>query len=243
MEDSDFIRLLNLCFIIERRAVGLYRRLSNGFPDGELHDFWSDMAKQEMRHTEYWKSLLELAKHGRIRNVFDDTKRIETELLGVCGGLDELERAWPAVLDIRTAFLTAYKAEFYVLHPAFAALFHLLRSETRESSPEDDYAQHIGGLVIALKHFGKTDPELELIADLTTRLWNRNQELALQLADLKSLRNLVPICMHCKNIRNDQGYWDKVEHYVELHSSMQFSHGICPDCIRKHYPELADPKE
>jgi hypothetical protein len=243
MGDPVLIRLLALCIDIEKRAVMMYRKLADSFEPGGLHDFWRGMSKQEAQHVAYWKSLLELAEQRRIQNVFDEPERIESELSGICARLVELDGSWPDRMGVRTAFLFAYKAEFYVLHPSFAALFHLMRAETQEPSPEDDYEKHIGGLVVALRRYGTVDPELALIADLTARLWNRNHELAVQLADLKSLRNLVPICMHCKNVRNDKGYWDKVEHYVESRSTMQFSHGICPDCIVKYYPDLADPKK
>ncbi|MCK4826007.1 PAS domain S-box protein, partial [bacterium] len=55
---------------------------------------------------------------------------------------------------------------------------------------------------------------------------------------IKTLRGLLPICMHCKKIRNDKGYWQQVEDYVQDHSEAEFSHGICPECIDKYYPEL-----
>ena len=57
---------------------------------------------------------------------------------------------------------------------------------------------------------------------------------------IKTLSGIIPICSHCKNIRNDAGYWQAVEKYVTQHSGARFSHGICPDCIKKYYPELAD---
>ena len=57
---------------------------------------------------------------------------------------------------------------------------------------------------------------------------------------IKTLSGIIPICSHCKNIRNDSGYWQAVERYVTEHSGARFSHGICPDCIKKYYPELAD---
>ena len=57
---------------------------------------------------------------------------------------------------------------------------------------------------------------------------------------IKTLSGIIPICSHCKNIRNDAGYWQAVEKYVTEHSGAMFSHGICPDCIKKYYPELAD---
>ncbi len=56
-------------------------------------------------------------------------------------------------------------------------------------------------------------------------------ELQEALAQVKSLRGILPICGHCKKIRNDQGYWSEVEQYVSAHSEAEFSHGYCPECL------------
>lgn len=60
------------------------------------------------------------------------------------------------------------------------------------------------------------------------------------LAQVKTLSGLIPICSSCKKIRDDKGYWHQVETYVRDHSEAEFSHSICPDCIRKLYPEIAE---
>lgn len=57
------------------------------------------------------------------------------------------------------------------------------------------------------------------------------------LANVRTLRGLLPICANCKHIRDDTGYWHRVEHYVQKHTHAEFSHGICPDCARKLYPD------
>jgi len=56
--------------------------------------------------------------------------------------------------------------------------------------------------------------------------------------EIKLLRGLLPICASCKKIRDDKGYWNYLELYMEDHSDVQFSHGICPECLIKWYPEL-----
>jgi hypothetical protein len=71
----------------------------------------------------------------------------------------------------------------------------------------------------------------------------RNLELQQALDQVKQLSGLLPICSHCKRIRNDQGYWEQVEIYVRDHSEAQFTHGICPDCLKKLYPNLGKKKE
>ena len=65
-------------------------------------------------------------------------------------------------------------------------------------------------------------------------------ELQNALEQVKRLSGLLPICASCKKIRDDSGYWHQVEEYIGKHSEAQFSHGICPDCIRSLYPEYAD---
>jgi ABC-type amino acid transport substrate-binding protein len=63
------------------------------------------------------------------------------------------------------------------------------------------------------------------------------QDLQNALLNVKQLKGLLPICSSCKKIRDDQGYWQQVEEYVTQHSEAEFSHGICPQCMEKLYPE------
>lgn len=58
--------------------------------------------------------------------------------------------------------------------------------------------------------------------------------------EVKRLSELLPICASCKKIRNDEGYWQEIEGYLSTHADAKFSHGICPDCAKKLYPEFAD---
>lgn len=64
-------------------------------------------------------------------------------------------------------------------------------------------------------------------------------DLQTALQEVKALSGLLPICASCKSIRNDRGYWHSIETYIEAHSKATFSHGICPECIQKLYPEIA----
>jgi hypothetical protein len=81
--------------------------------------------------------------------------------------------------------------------------------------------------------------------DITERKRQENERLKLiwelkdALARVKTLNGLLPICSACKKIRNDHGYWEQVEIYIRNRSDAEFTHGICPDCIRQLYPEYA----
>jgi len=63
-------------------------------------------------------------------------------------------------------------------------------------------------------------------------------ELQEALTRIKNLHGLLPICSNCKKIRDDKGYWNHVENYISSHSEAKFTHGICPECTHKLYPEL-----
>jgi len=64
-------------------------------------------------------------------------------------------------------------------------------------------------------------------------------ELQEAIARIKTLDGLIPICSGCKKIRDDSGYWQEVEAYIEARSEAEFSHGLCPECIRRLYPDYA----
>lgn len=63
-------------------------------------------------------------------------------------------------------------------------------------------------------------------------------ELQQALAKVKRLSGLLPICSSCKKIRDDSGYWKQIEAYIREHSEAEFSHGVCPECARRLYPEI-----
>jgi PleD family two-component response regulator len=64
-----------------------------------------------------------------------------------------------------------------------------------------------------------------------------NHKLQDALDRVRTLSGLLPICANCKKVKDDQGYWHQVEVYVQEHSDAEFSHGLCPDCLRELYPE------
>lgn len=62
-------------------------------------------------------------------------------------------------------------------------------------------------------------------------------ELREALAEVRNLKGILPLCSYCKKIRDDQGSWEQVDVYIHKHSQADISHGICPECMKKHYPE------
>lgn len=70
-----------------------------------------------------------------------------------------------------------------------------------------------------------------------------NHELHSALEEIKVLRGIIPICSHCKNVRDDQGYWNRLEEYLTAHSHASLSHGICPECAEKFFPGITEEEE
>jgi transcriptional regulator with PAS, ATPase and Fis domain len=98
-------------------------------------------------------------------------------------------------------------------------------------------------------HDGKLLGAVETLQDITRlkQVEEEKQRLNVELTDamnqLKTLRGLIPICAACKKIRDDKGYWNQIETYVEEHSEAVFSHGLCPECFQQYFPDASKPRK
>jgi len=80
----------------------------------------------------------------------------------------------------------------------------------------------------------------EIEQRLRQQLEQKINELQVALEEINQLRGILPICATCKKIRDDTGYWSQIETYIASHSEAEFSHSICPDCIKTMYPQYYD---
>ncbi len=78
----------------------------------------------------------------------------------------------------------------------------------------------------------------ELLTNSEQALRQEKEKVEAALAKVKKLSGLLPICSHCKNIRDDKGYWTRIEAYIQNHSEAEFSHSICRECAKKYYPDM-----
>jgi hypothetical protein len=101
----------------------------------------------------------------------------------------------------------------------------------------DDLAAHDEELQKRNHHQAKE------ISAQNKELTQNNRELKKALSKVNQLSGFLPICASCKKIRDDQGYWNQIETYIEHHSEAEFSHSICPECTEKLYPEISKDKE
>lgn len=120
--------------------------------------------------------------------------------------------------DIPVVFLTAYADEVFLNRAKLAEPFGYL------IKPVEIRELHSNIEIACYK--AKMEKERETLI----------KKLEDALAEIKTLRGLLPICSFCKQIRNDEGCWQQLESYISAHSDAEFSHGICPACLEKEYP-------
>ena len=101
---------------------------------------------------------------------------------------------------------------------------------------------------IVREHHGEIIALEGIASDITGRKRQEGERKRLirnlrrALAEVKTLSGLLPICSHCKKVRDDQGYWQQIDAFITEHSDLFFSHGLCPECLTRHYPEYNVPK-
>lgn len=110
---------------------------------------------------------------------------------------------------------------------------------TSRDEPEDVVQGfEAGGVDYITKPFEALELKARVACHLAQKRWADAEraliaELEAALAEVKALSGLIPICAWCKQVRDDQGFWQQVESYVADHSQAKFSHGVCPSCLPK----------
>ena len=117
-------------------------------------------------------------------------------------------------------------------------------------STKDDKADVVAGLGAGANDYltkpydaGELRARLEVgrqLIETRITLNEKVEELELALKEVRTLKGIVPICASCKNVRDDQGYWNRVETYLNEHTEAEFSHAVCPDCMKRLYPQFKD---
>ena len=77
----------------------------------------------------------------------------------------------------------------------------------------------------------------QTLSNTSRELHKKNAQLKAALKEIKTLQGIIPICSHCHQIRDDQAVWNQLEKYISERTDVQFSHGICPNCLEKYYPD------
>lgn len=169
--------------------------------------------------------------------------------------VDDGERAWQAITSEDAPKLIVL--DWLMPRLSGVDICHKLKDLELETPPYiilltsmDSKANLIEGLQAGAddyvtKPFDANELEARLsvgkrVIKLQSALADRVSELQNALNHVKNLQGIIPICSHCHNIRNDQESWQRIEQYICEHTDAQFSHGICPECMKKHYSEILE---
>jgi hypothetical protein len=228
---------------MERSAGELYRTIAAQTDSAEERAFWWEVAEDERRHAAYWNGLLTWEARGAFPDVFDHPAKTRDDLEAMKLAVDRMLSEGKNFADTCTAILVAFRLESFMLHPAFCIMFRALKEETGDKSPEDDYQEHVDKFSRFVRKSLPHRPEMEIIGEMLSRMWEHGRELAKQFTQIKMLRGLIPICAQCKRIRDDDGYWNHIELYLTQKIDARFTHGICPECARKLYPDRQQNEE
>ena len=93
-------------------------------------------------------------------------------------------------------------------------------------------------LVSKARVFCELHEQKAVIRRQLSEITAKNEELQKRLDEIKTLRGMIPICVSCKKIRDDHGFWEGIEIYISSVTEAQFSHGLCPECVTGLYPDL-----
>lgn len=135
-------------------------------------------------------------------------------------------------------FFAGFKIRFimtYLIISTVAFWFESLRSRYRQGMEENEQL-----LKNKQAHLEQT------VNDLTRTKQEKEeiiQELRSALEEVETLRGILPICSYCHKIRDDDGYWNRIERYLSQHADVSFSHGICPDCVDKSFATIHSVRE
>jgi two-component system, response regulator PdtaR len=191
----------------------------------------SEMIKGILKELKY--TVIGQARNGR--QAITMTKRLEPDVVLMdiqMPDMDGLEATLHIYKSCPTpvVILTAYDSPDLILQASEVGVGAYLLKPPKAREVER-------AITIAIARFG----DLMSLRYLNAELEARNAELQEALDKVNMLSGLLPICSHCKKIRDDEGYWQQVEVYIRDHSEAEFSHGICPDCMKNFYPDFYKP--
>jgi PAS domain S-box-containing protein len=124
----------------------------------------------------------------------------------------------------------------------FQTIWHDITERKQAEKTLSKYSEHLERLVQErTAELGKVNAQLQQDIAMRKVAEQEREKLISELQDamsrIKTLSGLLPTCAWCRKVRDDDGYWKKVETYIEEHSDASFTHGICPECLQKNDPE------
>ena len=190
MGRNDLERIVGICLDFDKHAVEIYRGFSTHAKGAGLIAFWRQMTTEEEDHVLFWERLLHLVKDGAIPQIFQEPARMIHELNDRRVKIKHLAVQQLNHLNLTEQFLLAFRLEFYLLHPALARLWRFCGIIRDEPTPEKEYNKHITSFINAMREYGASTPELELLGESVYQMWIQVREAGKE-ADFDVLANIL----------------------------------------------------
>ena len=217
---------------------------------GEGARHWIPLLKPGSSRMQRWKNSL-LIQEGRLSPQLPWKVRVESPFAPLIDSLTRISLFGMGILyalilvtvTLAHLFSHGFTESIARLEEATRAFPALLHAETGASlalpSSGIEEIHHLNGRFQQMADALQASfQELHLLKDtLEERVVARTEELQTALDTLKTLHGIIPICASCKKIRDDKGLWNQLEAYISQHADADFSHGICPECAERLYPD------
>ncbi len=162
-------------------------------------------------------------------------------ILTIIVGCSLLFQAMTAVIALRLISITGWKRAWMLLSLGIITMgvrrsitfIHLLTGDTRYIPEMSFELVGLAGSLIMLAGIVLIKPIFVFLKSAEQEQRELVTQLQEAMANIKTLKGLLPMCAWCKKIRNDKGYWEQVDEYIRGHSEASFTHGICPECMKE----------
>lgn len=204
------IQLVEQCLRLDNQATLIYQLLASNAQSDHLQEFWRKTAEQNEQHMIYWNQLLTWANNGLFPDLFEMPERVMDELQVLESKIKVLAARCEGTNAMDRAFAMAFKLEFYLLHPAFEALFQYHQTLAEEIAAIRPYDRHINSLFDALYENDLVTLELELLGETIHRLWQENRKMAIlsytdELTGILNRRGLFNAMSHLGHLAQRNG--------------------------------------
>jgi len=150
----------------------------------------------------------------------------------------ELAGRLPILLPFFDSGIRSFMAVPLISKDQVIGVLHIFSVKSKAYAEADkNLAENIGAQISGAIANSQLFKNLKKVEEEREKLIRELQD---SLVKIKTLRGLLPICASCKKIRDDKGYWNQIEAYIRDHSEAEFSHSICPVCMKKLYPDFSN---